>query len=57
MLDIGCNSGVLTLKLLDPEFRARSVLGVDIDPELVHIPNENVHGIISPIPEHLMISF
>lgn len=44
MLDIGCNSGVLTLKLLDPEFRARSVLGVDIDPELIRKARRRCRG-------------
>lgn len=41
VLDIGCNSGVLTIKLAQ-EFNLESIKGIDIDPSLISKANKNL---------------
>lgn len=42
-LDIGCNSGLFTLKI-ERRFRPQSILGVDVDPSLVKAANKYLEG-------------
>mmetsp|Transcript_24751 Transcript_24751/g.48376 ORF Transcript_24751/g.48376 Transcript_24751/m.48376 type:complete len:634 (-) Transcript_24751:116-2017(-) len=42
-LDIGCNSGILTVQIAS-EYKCSSILGVDIDPKLIRYAKENIQN-------------
>jgi 7SK snRNA methylphosphate capping enzyme len=50
VLDIGCNSGVLTLEIANV-FNPKSITGVDIDPQLIRNARWNLQSALSRVSE------
>lgn len=51
ILDIGCNIGHITLSIAR-DFRARSIVGMDIDKNLISIARKNIkHYVLSDVPK------